>query len=172
MQSLRTRGRKACWRVMRLLHWSVETCGDAGMCVGYATVASEWTVRFFERLLGDHFGKKDPLWGLRVTRREEDMCKEWVHPKLCLNFQCPHNLFWEGLGLNTNRIHITNKAIEIRNCCCYINKSWTLEEIAETWGLTKKSIKDSETSAWRKIQRKPSYSQLRKTRLLEARSGI
>jgi hypothetical protein len=59
------------------------------------------------------------------------MCERWVNFEPCVNYKCPHNLFWEGLKLNLNKILITNKAFGIRNCCCLINKSWTPKEILE-----------------------------------------
>ena len=95
------------------------------------------------------------------------MCKEWPHPKPCLNFKCPHNLFWEGLRLSPHNIHFTKKALDIGNCCCFIQKGWTIEEIAETWGLEKNRVKESEILAWKKLKRRI-HSQLRKVRGLEA----
>jgi hypothetical protein len=71
----------------------------------------------------------------------------------CTNFECPHNLFWDELGLDREKIRMTDKALEIRNCCCLIKRPWTPEEIAEAWGLGRESIMDSETAAWRKLKR-------------------
>ena len=72
----------------------------------------------------------------------------------CTNFKCPHNLFWEELSLDRGKIQITDKAIEIRNCCCKIVHPWTQEEISGAWGLTKRTIRKSEEEARRKLQRK------------------
>ena len=72
----------------------------------------------------------------------------------CTNFKCPHNLFWEELSLDRDKIQITDKAIEIRNCCCKIVHPWTQEEISGAWGLAKKTIRKSEEEARRKLQEK------------------
>ena len=90
------------------------------------------------------------------------MCRKWLDPEPCTNFRCPHNLFWEGLKLSLNNIHITNKAFEIRNCCCLIDEPWTPEEIGDIWGFTGRGIKRCEAIAWRKIEKKCSYKQLKK----------
>ena len=79
------------------------------------------------------------------------MCRRWINSEPCVNYKCPHNLFWEGLKLNLNKIHITNKAFGIRNCCCLVNESWTPKEIGDIWGLTRKRIKQCEAMAWKKI---------------------
>jgi DNA-directed RNA polymerase sigma subunit (sigma70/sigma32) len=71
-----------------------------------------------------------------------------------MNFECPHNLFWEELALDRERIQMTDKALEIRNCCCLITRPWTPEEISEAWGLTEEAIRDSEEEAFRKLQKK------------------
>jgi DNA-directed RNA polymerase sigma subunit (sigma70/sigma32) len=49
---------------------------------------------------------------------------------------------------------MTDKALEIRNCCCLIIHRWTPEEISEAWGLTKEGIRRSEEEALKKLQRK------------------
>jgi hypothetical protein len=49
---------------------------------------------------------------------------------------------------------MTDKALEIRNCCCLIIHPWTPEEISEALGLTKEEIMRSEEEAFRKLQRK------------------
>ena len=82
------------------------------------------------------------------------MCSELLKRKPCLNHKCPHNLFWEGLKLNKQRIHITEKAIRIRNCCRLIREPWTSEEIAEAWGLRRRTVERSEELAWRKLKKK------------------
>ena len=71
-----------------------------------------------------------------------------------MNYQCPHNLFWKGLNLNPENFKITNKALEIGNCCCLINEPWTAEEIREVWGLTMERIMRCEGMAWEKIRKK------------------
>jgi DNA-directed RNA polymerase sigma subunit (sigma70/sigma32) len=71
-----------------------------------------------------------------------------------MNTRCSHNLFWEGLGLNLDKIHMTHKALAIGNCCCLIDEPWTPEEIGDIWGLTKKRIRRCEGIAWRKVQKK------------------
>ena len=82
------------------------------------------------------------------------MCKERLDSNPCSNCRCPHNLFWEGLELDMQRIHMTRKALQIRNCCRLIREPWTSDEIAAAWGLTTKGIRQCEGSAWRKVQRK------------------
>lgn len=82
------------------------------------------------------------------------MCKKWLNSDPCMNTSCPHNLFWEGLELNLNKIQITDKALEIRNCCCLIDEPWTKEEIGDVWGLTRKRIEQCEIVAWKKVQKK------------------
>lgn len=82
------------------------------------------------------------------------MCKKWIPPKPCRNYECSHNLFWEGLNLNPRKIHETDKALKIANCFCFLNEPWTIRDIEEAWGLTSKSIKHCEEVAWRKVQKK------------------
>jgi hypothetical protein len=57
-----------------------------------------------------------------------------------MSYKCPHNLFWKGLRLIPENFKITNKALEIGNCCCLINDPWSAEEIREVWGLTMEKI--------------------------------
>jgi len=82
------------------------------------------------------------------------MCTELLFDLACTNFKCPNNLFWEDLKLNRERIRMTDKALEIRNCCCLIMNPWTSEEISNAWGLAKEEIKRSEEEAFKKLQRK------------------
>jgi hypothetical protein len=82
------------------------------------------------------------------------MCTALSFDLYCTNFKCPHNLFWEELKLDKEKIQITDKALEIRNCCCFIIHPWTPEEISDTWGLTRERIKRSEEEAFRKLQKK------------------
>ena len=82
------------------------------------------------------------------------MCTALSFDLYCTNFKCPHNLFWEELSLDRDKIQMTDKAIEIRNCCCKIINPWTPEEISDTWGLTKSAIRRSEEEAFRKLQKK------------------
>jgi hypothetical protein len=49
---------------------------------------------------------------------------------------------------------MTDKAFEIRNCCCLIIRPWTPEEISDAWGLTREGIRRSQEKAFRKLQRK------------------
>jgi DNA-directed RNA polymerase sigma subunit (sigma70/sigma32) len=49
---------------------------------------------------------------------------------------------------------MTDKALEIRNCCCKIIHPWTPEEIGNAWGLTGEAIRGSEEKAFRKLQKK------------------
>jgi hypothetical protein len=84
------------------------------------------------------------------------MCKQIHNATPCLNYKCSHNLFWEGLKLNTEKIRMTEKAFRIRNCCRCIKEPWSSEEIAEVWGLPKKKIEQSEESGKRKMHRKSS----------------
>ena len=82
------------------------------------------------------------------------MCTKLSLDLYCTNFKCPHNLFWEELSLNRDKIQMTDKAVEIRNCCCRITHPWTPEEISDAWGLTEEAIRDSEEEAFRKLQKK------------------
>jgi hypothetical protein len=82
------------------------------------------------------------------------MCTALSFDLYCTNFKCPHNLFWEELSLDRDKIQMTDKAIEIRNCCCKIINPWTPEEISDAWGLTKIAIRRSEEEAFRKLQKK------------------
>jgi hypothetical protein len=81
------------------------------------------------------------------------MCEKWNESGPCRDYECPHNLFWEGLRLNRNRIQETAKALAINNCCCLIHKPWTVQEIEEAWGLPKTTIMRSEKVAESKLQR-------------------
>jgi DNA-directed RNA polymerase sigma subunit (sigma70/sigma32) len=82
------------------------------------------------------------------------MCTELLFDLPCTNFKCPHNLFWEELSLDKEKIRMTDKALEIRNCCCLIRHPWTPEEIADVWGLTTEGIRRSEERALRKLEKK------------------
>jgi len=85
------------------------------------------------------------------------MCRRRLGPKPCMNYQCPHNLFWKGLNLNPENFKITNKALEIGNCCCLIYAPWSAEEIREVWGLTIENIVRYERMAWDKIHNKSGW---------------
>jgi len=76
-----------------------------------------------------------------------------------MNYQCPHNLFWKGLNLNPENFKITNKALEIGNCCCLIYEPWSAEEIRAAWGLSIGSVMQSEGIAWGKIHKKSGWRQ-------------
>ncbi len=82
------------------------------------------------------------------------MCKQMQYTIPCLNYRCPHNLFWEGLKLNTDKIQMTEKAFRIRNCCRFISEPWTSEEIAEVWGLPKKRVDQTEESGRKKLHQR------------------
>lgn len=82
------------------------------------------------------------------------MCIELLFDLPCTNFKCSNNLFWEDLKLNREKIRMTDKSLEIRNCCCLIMNPWTLEEISNAWGLTREEIRRSEEEALKKLQRK------------------
>ena len=82
------------------------------------------------------------------------MCTALSFDLYCTNFKCLHNLFWEELGLDRDKIQMTDKALEIRNCCCKIIHPWTPEEIGDAWGLTGETIRCSEEKAFRKLQKK------------------
>jgi DNA-directed RNA polymerase sigma subunit (sigma70/sigma32) len=79
-----------------------------------------------------------------------------------MNYGCPHNLFWKELRLNLDKIHLTDKALAIGNCCCLIDEPWTPEEIGDIWGLTEKRIRQREEIAWRKVQKEGPFKQLKK----------
>jgi hypothetical protein len=82
------------------------------------------------------------------------MCTALSFDLYCTTFKCPHNLFWEELNLDREKIQMTDKTLEIRNCCCRIIHPWTPEEISDAWGLTKEEIRRSEEEALKKLQRK------------------
>lgn len=82
------------------------------------------------------------------------MCIELLFDLPCTNFKCSNNLFWEDLKLNREKIRMTDKALEIRNCCCLIMNPWTSEEISNAWGLTREEIRRSEQEALKKLKRK------------------
>jgi len=82
------------------------------------------------------------------------MCMVLSFDLYCTDFKCPHNLFWEELGLNRDKIQMTEKAVEIRNCCRRIVRPWTAEEISEAWGLTREGIERSEEEAFKQLLRK------------------
>jgi len=82
------------------------------------------------------------------------MCIELLFDFPCTNFKCSNNLFWEHLKLNRKKVQMTDKALEIRNCCCKIIHPWTPEEISDALGLTKEEIRRSEEEALKKLQRK------------------
>jgi len=82
------------------------------------------------------------------------MCTALSLNLYCTNFKCPHNLFWEELSLDRDKIQMTDKALEIRNCCCKIIHPWTPKEIGDAWGLTGEAIGCSEEDALRKLRKK------------------
>jgi len=82
------------------------------------------------------------------------MCTALSFDLYCTNFKCSHNLFWEELSLDRDKIQMTDKALEIRNCCCLIIHPWTSQEISDAWGLTKEAIRHSEAEAFRKLEKK------------------
>jgi hypothetical protein len=82
------------------------------------------------------------------------MCIELLFDLPCTNFKCSNNLFWEDLKLNREKIRMTDKALEIRNCCRLIMNPWTSEEISNAWGLTREEIRRSEEETLKKPQRK------------------
>ena len=81
------------------------------------------------------------------------MCIELLFDLPCKNFKCSNNLFWKDLKLNREKIRITDKALDIRNCCCLIMNPWTSEEISNAWGLTREQIRRYEEGALKKLQR-------------------
>jgi hypothetical protein len=90
------------------------------------------------------------------------MCRKWIGSESCVNYKCPHNLFWEGLKLNAAKVRMTEKAREIGSCCCLIHERWTSGMIADAWGLPEQRVKQSEALAWNKVQGENSCSQLMK----------
>ena len=82
------------------------------------------------------------------------MCTVLSCDLYCTNFKCSHNLFWEELNLDREKIQMTGRALEIRNCCCLITHPWTPEEISEAWGLKRENVMCSEEEAFKKLQRK------------------
>jgi len=62
----------------------------------------------------------------------------------CQNRRCHHHIHAYDLGLNSKKYKETDKSLEIGNCCKKICSEWTLEEIAECWGLTRERIRQIE----------------------------
>ena len=81
------------------------------------------------------------------------MCKMLINSEPCWNYKCYHNLFWEGLRLNLDKIQITDKALEIRNCLCLVNEPWTAEEIGTVWGLPVERVNQCELMGWKKLKK-------------------
>ena len=79
--------------------------------------------------------------------------------KPCMDYKCSHNLFWKGLRLNPEKFKITNRSLEIGNCCCLINEPWTAKEIREVWGLTMEKIVRCEEMAWEKLHKENGWRQ-------------
>ncbi len=103
------------------------------------------------------------------------MCTALSLNLYCTNFKCPHNLFWEELSLDKDKIQMTDKALEIRNCCCKIIYPWTPEEISDAWGITRETIRRSEEGAFRKLQKKIRINRKRplsKAPLIEGLSNL
>jgi hypothetical protein len=124
--------------------------------------------------------KKMARWIITLAKinREggKEMCKALSLDLYCKNFNCPHNLFWEELSLDRHKIQITDKALEIRNCCCKIIYPWTPEEISDAWGIARETIRRSEEEAYRKLQKKiridrkrPLYRSTVHRRVIESR---
>ena len=84
------------------------------------------------------------------------MCTQLSLDLYCTNFKCPHNLFWEELSLDREKIQMTDRALEIRNCCRRIERPWSPEEISDAWGLTEEAIRHSKEEAFGKLQKKAS----------------
>ena len=100
------------------------------------------------------------------------MCKEMRNSRPCSNYQCRHNVFWEGLALNMDKIRMTDRTVRVRNCCRLIREPWTCEEIARAWGLTEKKVKRFEQSAWRKLQRETYREKSKQTLWLAERDSV
>ncbi len=60
----------------------------------------------------------------------------------------------ENNTFERDKIQMTDKALEIRNCCCRILHPWTKEEISAAWGLTEELVRHSEEEAIQKLQSK------------------
>jgi len=82
------------------------------------------------------------------------VCIELLFDLPCTNFKCSNNLFWEDSKLNRENIQMTDRALEIRNCCCLIMNPWTSEEISDAWGLKREQIRRYEERAFKKLQTK------------------
>ena len=89
------------------------------------------------------------------------MCTERFFDSPCMNFKCPNNLFSKDLKLNRSRIKMTDRAVEIRNCCRLIMNPWTSNEISNAWGLPKEQIRRSEEKALKKLRREVRIHRMR-----------
>jgi hypothetical protein len=61
-------------------------------------------------------GFHHPVWkgDIRGQKSSKDKtCAENDLLLACWNFKCPHNLFWEKLMLDADKIHSTKKALEM-----------------------------------------------------------
>jgi len=70
----------------------------------------------------------------------------------CVNYRCPHNLLWDGLKLNLSEIQITDKTLEIGNCCCFVHEPWAPEEIGTAWGVAEERISRCESKSWKRLR--------------------
>jgi hypothetical protein len=79
-----------------------------------------------------------------------------LHPRgeACFFTKCPHNVYYEGLGLN-DKATLTEKALSI-GCCMLESQevSWTLEEIGEAYGLSRERVRQITEKTLAKILRK------------------
>jgi len=69
-------------------------------------------------------------------------------PGICQNFQCSYNLF-EGVR-ECNR-HPNDETDRMGNCVLRVDHTWTLEEIAQIWGLTRERVRQIQDKAIEKL---------------------
>lgn len=67
----------------------------------------------------------------------------------CQNKDCRHHVLWRDLDLPKGKE--TPVSLSFSNCMCLINRTFTLEEIGELWGLTRERIRQIEERAQIKI---------------------
>jgi len=82
------------------------------------------------------------------------MCRRWLDSEPCVNYKCPHNLFWEDLKLNREKIQMTDKALGIRNCCCLVYEPWAPEQIGTVWRLAEERINQCDSMGRKKLKKR------------------
>lgn len=70
----------------------------------------------------------------------------------CTNFVCQENLFYRQI-VDPKKAKETERSKEIGNCLLMNDRSWTLEEIGECWGLSRERIRQIEEKAMARVEK-------------------